>query len=120
MAEKQLFGRIINKHDIEANWLKAVNFIPKKAELIVYDVDDTYSYERFKIGDGIHTVSELPFSQVQPDWDQIDETQPDFIKNKPDEVDALEVACETGLIDPVTASDGSIFVDANGAVFTLI
>lgn len=61
MAEKNLSSRIINKHDIEANWVKATNFIPKQGEIIVYDIDENYTYERFKIGDGITLVSNLPF-----------------------------------------------------------
>lgn len=61
MAEKSLNSRIINKHDIEANWVKATNFIPKQGEMIVYDIDENYTYERFKIGDGITLVSNLPF-----------------------------------------------------------
>lgn len=51
-TEKNLLGRIIHKHDIETNWNKAVNFVPKQGEIIVYDIDATYPYERFKIGDG--------------------------------------------------------------------
>lgn len=62
MAEKNLNARIVHKHDTEANWLKAVNFIPKQGELIVYDIDNTYSYERIKIGDGKTLVSALPFA----------------------------------------------------------
>lgn len=54
--------RIRHKHDTEENWLKAVNFIPKKGELIIYDIDISYNYERFKIGDGITLVSALPFA----------------------------------------------------------
>lgn len=61
MAEKNLNSRIINKHDTEANWTKATNFIPKQGETIVYDVDENYSYERFKIGDGTTLVNNLPF-----------------------------------------------------------
>ena len=61
MAEKNMKARIVHKHDIEANWLKATNFIPMKGEIIVYDIDDIYNYERFKIGDGKTLVSELPF-----------------------------------------------------------
>lgn len=65
MAEKTLNNiRIVNKHDTEANWLKATGFIPKKGELIVYDKDSTYSYERFKIGDGSTVVSSLPFADA--------------------------------------------------------
>lgn len=62
MANKTLKTRIINKHDVEANWDKAVNFIPKKGEIIVYDEDDTHSCPRFKVGDGKTVVSSLPFT----------------------------------------------------------
>ena len=61
MADKVLNSRIIHKHDTEANWLKATNFIPKQGELIVYDIDDSHDYERFKIGDGVTNVAILPF-----------------------------------------------------------
>lgn len=65
MSEKTLNNiRIINKHDTEANWLKATGFIPKKGEIIVYDKDSTYNYERFKIGDGSTVVSSLPFADA--------------------------------------------------------
>lgn len=62
MAEKMINTRIINKHAVESDWLKAVNFIPKQGELIVYDKDSTYDYERIKIGDGVTNVNSLPFS----------------------------------------------------------
>lgn len=63
MAEKTLNNiRVVNKHDVEANWLKATNFIPMQGELIVYDKDSTHNYERFKIGDGSTVVSSLPFA----------------------------------------------------------
>ena len=61
MIEKELRTRMIQKHDIEVNWEKAINFIPKKGELIVYDPDENYNYSRVKIGDGISTASELHF-----------------------------------------------------------
>lgn len=65
MSERTLNNiRIVNKHDTEANWLKATNFIPKQGELIVYDKDSTYSHERFKIGDGSTVVSALPFADA--------------------------------------------------------
>lgn len=62
MAEKNLKARIVHKHDTEANWLLATNFTPKQGEIIVYDIDDTHSYERFKIGDGVQNVNDLPFA----------------------------------------------------------
>ena len=61
MSEKTFNTRIQQKHDIEANWLKAVNFIPKAGELIIYDADDTYNYVRVKIGDGVTNVNLLSF-----------------------------------------------------------
>ena len=58
---KELNSRIVLKHDIEANWNRATTFIPNQGEIIIYDIDDNYSYERFKIGDGITTAIDLPF-----------------------------------------------------------
>jgi hypothetical protein len=82
MAEK-FNTRIIHKHDIEANWAKATGFIPKEAELIVYDPDENFSYARTKMGDGITKVNDLPFINVQADWNQNDENANDYIKNRP-------------------------------------
>ena len=59
--EKNMNTRIQHKHDIEANWNKALNFIPKIGEIIVYDIDENYNYSRFKIGDGIRTINDLEF-----------------------------------------------------------
>ena len=59
-TEKNISSRIINKHDTEINWNKAINFIPKAGEIIVYDRDETYDYGRFKIGDGETAVMDLP------------------------------------------------------------
>ena len=61
MADKILNTRIQQKHDIEANWLKAENFTPKAGEIIVYDPDENYDYQRIKIGDGERLLSNLPF-----------------------------------------------------------
>lgn len=76
MSEKTLRARLVNKHDIEVNWLKS-SFIPMKGELVVFDIEvdadgntlelpegrtAPYLYERFKIGDGEHNVNDLPFA----------------------------------------------------------
>ena len=62
MSENRIKTRIAQKHDIEANWLKAVNFIPFAGEVIIYDADENYNYPRIKIGDGEQYVSDLPFT----------------------------------------------------------
>lgn len=61
-TEKNIQTRIQHKHDIEANWLKATNFIPKAGELIIYDVDATHTEPRLKIGNGTTPVNNLPFA----------------------------------------------------------
>ena len=105
-TEKNISSRIINKHDTEINWNKATNFIPKAGEIIVYDRDETYDYGRFKIGDGVTTVTALPFGSIQPDQNQNDETA------------ALEALAECNIITP-TYQDGIIYTDANNAIYVL-
>lgn len=82
MANQKMKTRIVHKHALESDWLKAKNFIPLQGELIIYDIEidnegniltlpedreTPYTYERFKIGDGITLLHALPFttSQVQ-------------------------------------------------------
>lgn len=60
MSEKQMSTRIVHKHDTELNW-NSVDFTPKQGEIIIYDIDENYNYERMKIGDGITKVVSLPF-----------------------------------------------------------
>lgn len=55
-TEKQLKTRIMIKADTKANWDKAVNFIPKKGEPILY-IDTN----QIKYGDGISKVADLSF-----------------------------------------------------------
>ena len=58
---KEIASRLVLKHDIEANWNRAETFVPKQGEIIVYDIDETHSVERFKLGDGKTTAIKLPF-----------------------------------------------------------
>lgn len=48
-------------HATEAEWLE-INYVPKQAEIILYDIDQEHNYLRFKIGDGLNQVSSLPFA----------------------------------------------------------
>lgn len=54
-------ARICNLHKTEAEWLKLVGWKPEAGELIVFDPDEKYNYPRVKLGDGVHTLIELPF-----------------------------------------------------------
>lgn len=80
MANKNVKTRVSNKYDMASNWEKAT-FIPMQGEFIIYakeDVDENGEiYERFaqeqiKMGDGIHTVSELPFIDTKPFYNKYD------------------------------------------------
>lgn len=62
MSEKTFNTRIQLKHDKEAKWLEAKTFVPKRGELIIYEVDTNHNAPRIKIGDGTTIVSNLPFA----------------------------------------------------------
>lgn len=111
MSENIFQSRIIHKHDVEANWLKAVNFIPKKGEIIVYDVDGTYTYERIKIGDGVAAVSALPFADnhVTQEISALNTTV-NNVSTKVDEVS--ELVGDTPVSSQIAASN-IIYVGAN-------
>lgn len=110
---KKIFenARFCPKGDTEANWNKAVGFVPLDKEIIIYKKDETHSAARFKVGDGKTVVQELPFSGTdveaieklmeergellieyidnavaalpQADYEQNDPTAKDYIKNRP-------------------------------------
>lgn len=79
--DKNYYGRIKMKHDVESNWNKATNFTPLVGEPIAYDPDSNHAYTRFKIGDGVTNVNLLPFIAD----DKLDVT--DVITNA--EIDAI-------------------------------
>lgn len=96
MATKNFDARVRLKHDIEANWVKAVNFIPLESELIVYDPssdDPTYpvDYYRFKIGDGVTLINNLDFVDFAPEKaaaiDNIEEQISQLSSEKVDKTD---------------------------------
>ena len=60
MPEKTLSTRVVNKHDSSTNWDKAVNFVPKAGELVVYD-----DLHKAKLGNGTSKVGDLPFLDKQ-------------------------------------------------------
>ena len=41
------------------------------------------------------------------------------LKSEVEEIDAIEIAVEMGLVLPTTAEDGSIYTDENGALYSL-
>lgn len=61
MAEKSLNTRMQQKIDTTENWGKAVNFVPKKGEIIVYSDGGGIGVPKMKIGDGTTKVGSLKF-----------------------------------------------------------
>ena len=66
-------ARIQHLHKTEVEWqvFEAENpeFIFDAGELILYEVDQNYSVPRFKFGDGVHKLSELPFAGTVVNFD---------------------------------------------------
>lgn len=54
-----LKSNAIIKTDKAENWDKAVNYIPDKSTILIFDYDD--GSFNIKLGDGVHKVKELPF-----------------------------------------------------------
>ena len=50
------------------DWAKAKNFIPKAGEIIAYKDDEV----KFKIGDGITHVNDLPFTDEKISFHTLD------------------------------------------------
>ena len=90
---KEIVSRIVHKHDTAANWENAKNFIPMKGEIIVYDIDITHEHERFKIGDGVTLVNDLPF--------QVDISDFEDYKVK-----------QAVVVDPIANGDALAFIDS--------
>lgn len=118
-TEKQMNSRVLLKNDIEANWMKAVNFIPKLGEAIIYNAEldgqepvvdgqalrPPIKYPRIKTGDGVTNVNDLPFIT-----DKLHELVGDVPVSEQiaaaiqDEVYVQEE-------EPLDAPDGSLWVD---------
>ena len=72
MATKTIKTRIVNKHAKESDWKKAINFVPLLGEFIIYEPDETFLGARFKIGDGVSNVNDLPFADGSAGINRID------------------------------------------------
>ena len=62
MAEKNFNTRMQQKIDTTENWGKAVNFVPKKGEIIVYSDGGGVGIPKMKVGDGATKVGSLKFA----------------------------------------------------------
>ena len=107
--------RFTLKNDTEENWKKAVNFIPKKGEPIIYNKDAKHNYSRIKIGDGSTKVSDLPFSDIDNvaklDADNVF-TETNSFKGETRFGPEYQIAITDGIVrfgTPPEFNDGAIF-----------
>ena len=101
----------LNKAGLERLWAHILLKLNRKVDKI--------DGQSLSTNDFTNEDKEKLNSITQSDWAQTDETQFDFIKNKPNENDALALLAETGFIDPVAAADGSVFTDSEGNIYSL-
>lgn len=138
---KTIQATVKNRTDTAANWTSK-NPVLAEGEIIV--VQTNAGETRLKIGDGVKTFTQLPYTDeqiynnvvtsvngqtgdvtldvsgdcIQPDWNQNDDTQPDYVKNRPfytgDPV-------ETVLIEESTVTfedDGGIYMGQLESTFS--
>ena len=70
--------------------------------------------------DAINAVADL--SSIHPDWNQSDNMQPDYIKNKPliaTNDDSMDFLAEMGIITPVTNFAGEILISPSNEIYSL-
>ena len=63
MQQTYNLGGMHPRHDTETNW-NASTYIPAAGEIVIYDADSSYTYPRFKVGNGTTIVPNLPFSHT--------------------------------------------------------
>ena len=57
---KRYKAKVAHKHETEENWSKS-SYVPLNGEIVAYDIDETHSARRLKVGDGTTVVSKLSF-----------------------------------------------------------
>lgn len=58
-------------------------------------------------------------SENQPDFNEVSQTSPSYIKNKPTDIDAVILMSETGIVEPVADTDNAIFVSEKNELYVL-
>lgn len=115
------FNLVFNMHLLNDRW--KVSFSKNASHYVKIEklVRQCKQLDEKFIPDTIARVSDISgqTNAIQSDWKQTDETAKDFIKNKPNEEDALALLIEMGFVSPIAAADGSVYVDSNGALYSL-
>lgn len=105
MADKEFNVRVRSKHDTQANWELAPDFVPLEGEIIVYDVDDNYNHPRMKIGDGRTRIGDLPFVEQE-------------IKTATED-EILDMLITIDALPALTDEDGAVFVTETDSILLI-
>lgn len=90
--------------------------------------DTTWVFERPKLEVGniatewLAAPEDAESKSVQSDWNQNDETAPDYIKNKPEEAtdeEVLALLVELDIVEPTTSENNEIYTTATGEIYIL-
>ena len=90
--------------EIKSNITKLINQKEKLVNLIISEDSEQI----------IKTMSEN-----QPDFNEVSQTSPSYIKNKPTDIDAVILMSETGIVEPVADTDNAIFVSEKNELYVL-
>jgi hypothetical protein len=100
VINKKVKAKVVHKYELEKDWNNS-SYIPQIGEVVFYapetnehgepdftkvpenETREPIIYTRQKNGDGVNKVKDLPFSALQADWKQTDETSKAYILNKP-------------------------------------
>lgn len=112
MGNNTIKTRIQLKNDTETNWRKAQAFRPLPGELIIYSTDAAHPFSRLKVGDGVTTVTQLPFvgATIYAETTDYFRSIPTFIPEKGDIIVFLDGAIvDDESVPKIKIGDGTTY-----------
>lgn len=138
LQNKEYKIKSIPFHGTHDEWLINSSYIPKQGEIIIYDIDSNYNYERIKIGDGVTSVTDLPFyleNEVEGDDCSVLYIVQSLTKDQKTQarinIDALGVSdivsdeeflawlFEVKVVEPLMTASGEIYASNNNEIYVL-
>lgn len=120
-ASKKVVNDVIDKRVLDYKGLK---YVLESLNTVIdasleNKADKEHSHAVADITDLQTILDELNMkASKQADWSQTDETAPDYIKNKPDSIIALEALAETNIAKPAY-NNNMLYTNNNGSIYVL-
>lgn len=97
--------------------------IAANSSFVFFGTSDTATSHTLKIIEDLDlgeiSVDSRYVAHLQADWNEENQDNVSFIKNKPTADDALALLAEVGMIDPIVDANGSIYTEENNVIYTL-